>query len=426
MHRVRTIHLDDSDAILTPSRSIVGSGLGGTLADPVRNYPAYFSTGTIFERYPYLLPNLVCATLVVFSMIVGILFLEETHEEKRERRDVGLEIGDWIMSLFHHRYMAEKGGILDESFHLLAEDMDVYSSTEASPALAPTAMSIGELPPQGVTFPNLSGGDPEKHGVSFAFTRQVCLVIVSYGILAYHTISAEQLLPVLLSLPESNDAPSLPFRFLGGFGLTTKSIGKILSMQGIVQTFVTILIFPVVSGRFGSLTTYRMAILSYPLFYLLVPYLTVLPDTLRAPCLYLIIVWKVTAQAFSFPPLQILLANSSPSKKVLGTLNGTAASSASLCRAFGPTLSGLIQSAGLSLGVVGLPWWATGAIAVMGAILCLFMTDRKAHKQAGTPTILSRSTNYRAYPDDGALENASYHDTLTDTNSDVESMLADK
>ena len=198
-----------------------------------------------------------------------------------------------------------------------------------------------------------------------------------------HTISAEQLLPVLLSLPHTDESPRLPFLFTGGFALSTKSIGSLLSLQGIVQTFATLLIFPLVNSRLGSLTTFRMSVLSYPLLYLLVPYLTVLPEPLRMPGMYVAIVWKVTAQAFAFPPMQILLANSAPSKRILGTLNGTAASSASLCRAIGPTVSGLIQSLGLSVGCLGLPWWSGSLVACIGAMLSLFLVEENRRHLRG-------------------------------------------
>ena len=58
-----------------------------------------------------------------------------------------------------------------------------------------------------------------------------------------HTISAEQLLPVLFSLPESHEQPHLPFQFSGGLALPTKVIGFILSAQGFIQMFATL--FPI-------------------------------------------------------------------------------------------------------------------------------------------------------------------------------------
>ena len=75
-----------------------------------------------------------------------------------------------------------------------------------------------------------------------------------------------------------------------------------------------------------------------------------------------------------------MLANAAPSKKVLGTLNGVAASAASLSRALGPTISGSIQAAGLGLGMVGLPWWITSATAGIGAVLSIAMVEVRSQK----------------------------------------------
>jgi len=178
-------------------------------------------------------------------------------------------------------------------------------------------------------------------------------------------------------MPESETPPSLPFKFLGGFALPTKKIGAILATQGFIQMIATMIVFPMVSRKLGSLATYRMVVLSYPILYLAVPYLTLVPLRWRMPAVWVVIIWKVTAQAFAFPSTNIMLANSAPSTKVLGTLNGVASSAASGMRAFGPTISGILQSAGLSVGVLGLPWWANALIASTGAVLSLFMVEEK-------------------------------------------------
>ena len=191
-----------------------------------------------------------------------------------------------------------------------------------------------------------------------------------------HTISAEQLLPVLFSLPESDTPPRLPFWFTGGFALQTKTIGGILSVQGVIQMIATMLLFPFVEKRLGALRTFRMVVLSYPLLYLLVPYLTLVPFDLRMPAIYAILVWKVTAQAFAFPANNMMLAKATP-RRALGTFNGFAQSSASFARAIGPSLSGLLEAAGLSEGMLGLPWWFNALVAVLGAILSLFMMEQK-------------------------------------------------
>lgn len=190
-----------------------------------------------------------------------------------------------------------------------------------------------------------------------------------------HTISAEQLLPVLFSMPESDAPPQLPFWFTGGFALSTNAIGGILSIQGVIQIIATIVVFPAVQRRAGTLTTFRMAVLTYPLLYLLVPYLTLVPETFRMPAVYIILVWKVTAQAFAFPANNMML-NSSIPRRARGTFNGVAQSSASLARAIGPSLSGFLEAAGLAKGMLGMPWWVNALVATLGATLSIFMIEQ--------------------------------------------------
>lgn len=381
--------------------SIAGSAIGGVLADPVRNYG--WAQGSIWDKFPFLLPNVFCTGVVIVGMLVGILFLEETHEDKKHQRDRGLEVGKWILRLITTKaptpaFSSRKRDYTLETFTLMHEDIDCppdYKSTASSPELSPSAAPMGLPPP---AYQSIEGSprnslvaervDEEALAVeaetakrnaslSNAFTKQVNLIIVSYGILAYHTISAEQLLPVLFSLPESETAPSLPFKFTGGFDLPTRSIGGILSIQGLIQVIAMLFAFPALTRHLGSLNLFRITVFTYPFLYIVTPYLTLVPHSLRMPCVYLILIWKVCAQAFTMPSALIMLANNTPSPKVSGTLNGAMAASASLCRTFGPTFSGLLQSAGLSLGTLGLPWWTNAAVAVIGMVIAVFMREEK-------------------------------------------------
>jgi hypothetical protein len=225
---------------------------------------------------------------------------------------------------------------------------------------------------------------------------------------------------VLLSLPKSDTPVHLPFKFVSGFELSTKSIGGILSVQGIIQMIVTMVVFPWVNKRVGNLWTYRGSVLSYPLLYFLIPYISLAPDSIKMPLVYLALVWKVTAQAFAFPSSSIMLANSAPSSKVLGTLNGAAASAASACRAIGPTFSGLLQSAGLSIGTLGLPWWVNVLVAGIGAAISLCMIEEKRRKfdaekrtseRRPAPADVAGNTEYGSGM--VAAENASQEDLLS-------------
>jgi len=188
----------------------------------------------------------------------------------------------------------------------------------------------------------------------------------------------DAMLPTLLSTkPPTDPEPwKLPFKFVSGYGLDTKQIGVILSVQGIYSMLATIFLFPIVVRRLGSLGLFRTIAISYPILYFTTPYLVLLPNSLRMVGVYIVVVWKCTFATMAYPSNAILLTNSAPSLLMLGTINGVASSTASLSRAFGPTVSGFLFSAGLRLGYSGLAWWCSALIALLGALISLTMTDK--------------------------------------------------
>jgi hypothetical protein len=188
----------------------------------------------------------------------------------------------------------------------------------------------------------------------------------------------DAMLPTLLSTKTPEDAQpwELPFKFVSGYGLNTKQIGVVLSVQGVYSMIATVFLFPIVVRRIGALGLFRFMAISYPILYITTPYLVLLPDSLRMAGLYAVVVWKCTFSTMAYPSNAILLTNSAPSLLLLGTINGVAASTASLSRAFGPTVSGFLFSAGLRLGYSGLAWWCSAVIAVLGALISLTMTEK--------------------------------------------------
>jgi predicted MFS family arabinose efflux permease len=149
----------------------------------------------------------------------------------------------------------------------------------------------------------------------------------------------------------------------------------IMSIQGLYSLLSNYAIVPPVTRRLGSLRLFRLLAISYFLLYLVTPYLVLLPEDMRMPAVYVLVIWKCTFSTMAYPSNAILLANSAPSKQVLGTINGIAASTASLCRALGPTVSGLLYSWGLQTGYSGLAWWFSGLITIVGAYLSLQITE---------------------------------------------------
>lgn len=187
-------------------------------------------------------------------------------------------------------------------------------------------------------------------------------------------------MPVFLSTPKSDANVALPFKFTGGLGLTTKTIGLMLAVQGVYSMIAQLWLFPFVVRHFGTLRTFRFVLLVWPPLYLLVPYLILLPEKLQMTAAYVALICKITFHVIAFPSTAILLANAAPSSKVLGSINGAAASTASLSRAFGPSVTGFLHSKGLDSGYSVISWWACGIVCTIGAIQSFWMEEPEPRK----------------------------------------------
>ncbi|KOS17791.1 putative membrane protein [Escovopsis weberi] len=367
--------------------SIIGPMIGGALARPCISYPDLFPRGTIWDHYPYLLPNLFSAFTVLVGVIIGLLFLEETHTGKKNERDWGCEVGSRISAIFRRagscqRRNPEKQCLLSNSKAARydstvsscgasqdTEPLPAYRSQESSPLIAP----MDEVDQRLIANAEDVAQSPKEMVI---FTRPVIMNIISYGILAFHTMTFDQLFPLFLSTaPPKDKVLDLPFRFVDGFGLETKTIGFIMSVQGLYSFVSNYLIVAPVTRRLGPLRLFRILAFSYFALYLVTPYLVLLPETMRMPAIYLLVIWKCTFSTMAYPSNAILLANSAPSKSVLGTINGIAASTASLCRALGPTVSGFLYAMGLQTGYSGLAWWFSGIVTIFGAYLSSQITE---------------------------------------------------
>lgn len=199
------------------------------------------------------------------------------------------------------------------------------------------------------------------------------MLIIFYS----HTMAFDQLFPVFLSSPAPKIAQpvSLPFKFVDGFDMDQKQIGLILSMQGIYQLFATLFLFPFIVARIGTLHLFRLLALTYFFLYFFTPYLVLLPKDLRVVGVYIAVIWRCTFSSMAYPSNAILLTNSAPSLQTLGTINGVAASTASLCRAFGPTITGFLYAVGLSTGYSGLALWCNGLVTIAGALVSFQLTE---------------------------------------------------
>ncbi|KAI9742884.1 MAG: hypothetical protein M1818_003613 [Claussenomyces sp. TS43310] len=348
--------------------SIFGPAFGGFFAKPAANLPALFGNNAFLIRFPFALPNLIAACFFMIGIIIGFLFLKETHEVKKYRPDYGLFLGKKLVRCFKRESR--------QGYRRLSEWDEEPDSAVMRPTSSLSTSSKG-------FDPEFQGSDhksaPPAVTVREVFTRQSSINLISYTFLALHSVAFDQVLPIFLHHPKQTPDSTntrLPFKFSGGFGLDSGRIGTLFTMYGVCGGFVQFVIFPPVARRYGVLNCLRVCTLVFPLVFLVTPYTALIQDSvLQQAAIFSIMVVKSFAGIFAFPCCTIMLTNSALSLRVLGTLNGVATSVSAIGRATGPALIGSFFTLGIERGYMIMPWWILAAIATIGIIPVLMLVE---------------------------------------------------
>ncbi len=114
----------------------------------------------------------------------------------------------------------------------------------------------------------------------------------------------------------------------------------------------------------------------FPFVYLVTPYTGLIQnDYWRYGVFLSVLLVKGFVVIVGFPCMTIMLTNSAPSLKVLGTLNGIATTFSGLGKAAGPAMTGATFSWGVQRGYIIAGWWLLAIIAVIGAIPPWFLVE---------------------------------------------------
>lgn len=125
----------------------------------------------------------------MLGLAVGFLFLEETHEDKRNRTDVGLVLGrQLVRAIPCIGSSSTEDDAAEEARRLANDEKGDYQPIPTSPQMTATIATVtDDSSPMSekVLDEKLSQRMPEPK-VSFyrSLTKQIKLIIVSYGLLA--------------------------------------------------------------------------------------------------------------------------------------------------------------------------------------------------------------------------------------------------
>ena len=345
--------------------TIIGPAIGGTLARPSQAMPSLFSSTGLFAKFPYLLPNLVCAGLMLVSVIFGYFFLEESHPDM-QRHATPDYLGD---STAETPLMVTGGTTTDPGVDLRSDTYGTFNEVEITEEKEWLLNADGSSRPA-----SISSCDPENR----VFTRKIAMILVALCLFTYHCMTYDHLLPVFLQDDRIEPSkPITPFSIPGGLGFSTTDVGIIMSINGIIALLIQAVIFPLVTSWLGVWNTFVVVTLLHPIEYFIVPYLAFLPAKTLYAGIYTCLTIRQLTTILAYPVILILLKEAVTSPSCLGKVNGLAASAGAACRTIAPPIAGYLYGAGASLGFTGLAWWGSGFVALIGVLQILVMKRTK-------------------------------------------------
>ncbi|KAF8071652.1 member of major facilitator superfamily multidrug-resistance, DHA1 sub-family [Lyophyllum atratum] len=268
----------------------LGPLIGGSLSRPADRFPDVFGNNLFLKKYPYFLPCAVPAMFSALSWLVAFLFLRETVQSPVPAS----------------RLLCLRKSKRDSSCK------DPRRSEEPQPP----AVSESERPK---TLREL-------------LIPRVLITAINYALLALVDIAFRALQPLFFSTPIE----------LGGLGLSPSSIGKVLSLYGILNGSLQILFFAKIHDRWGAKKTFVMGMSTALPVFAAFPLMSYLAKTQGLSPL----VWTVAAvQTISSLGLNlafgmsfIFISAASPNRASLGAMNGLCQMTVSVMRAIGPAV----------------------------------------------------------------------------------------
>jgi hypothetical protein len=323
-------------------------------------------------RWPYALPNMICAGFLLFSSMAVLFFLEETSELCKDKFDPGLRVGQLIRRCILRDTATEAGysAIPDEE---ATSSFELQASRD-NPDVNPDISTRRKLPFRRI------------------WTRNLIVTLSAHGILAMHVSGFNSLWFIYLSTPRYDPEfkPHGLLHFTGGLALPPARIGIALAILGVIGISLQLFLYPKLSHRLGAAKSYRIFLALFPITYTLAPFLSRVwsynkpPDGVSGPYIWLAIVGVLTIQVlgrtFALPCTAILINNVSPHPSVLGTVHGIGQSVASLTRTVGPVMFSWVFGRGLDMGVVGLAWWLMAGIAIIGWVVAQGVKEGDGHE----------------------------------------------
>ncbi|RKL04955.1 hypothetical protein BFJ68_g10811 [Fusarium oxysporum] len=343
--------------------TIVGPSIGGMFANPHDSWPESFPTGSLFQRQPYLLPNIICAGLLLVSIVLGFLLLEETHPD-----------------MVHHAPTSE--------YHV-SEETPLMMNNRMATEIEPQAYGAIETT-EDSTDGSIGDWDTlciENEKTAAApikiWNCRVVGFIVALSIFTYHSMTFDHLLPIFFedsrvdAVEMFKHGSIFPFYSPGGLGMTPRDVGVILAVDGGIALFIQVFVFPWTVKMLGTYRLFLLVTVLHPVVYVLMPMLLLVPESLLYPAIYGCLIIRNILSIILYPLLMILIKEATPAPSALGKVNGLAASAGAACRMIASPVAGFLWTVGTKSNCSALAWYGSAIVAILGAVQCFSVPRRR-------------------------------------------------
>lgn len=389
------------------SHQIIGPLLGGFLADPASlddgeattsNNSSQIGDSSWMSRFPFALPNFICALLILISALMIAFGLDETHPSLAGNgRDQCREIG---RKMFKNLW---KSGLeRDHQYELLATGDDGE--------VAPTSTYPNPHPPAGDGTPGRVSLDSTDDSIVPIVTQttsqaqgdtsiprvltwRVGLTLLTHFTMMLHFSAFHAIISSFLSAQRAGATQnSLNLLHLaGGLGLSLYKVGLAIAILGLIGLSFQLLVYPFITSKISSHMSYILFLPFSALAYFLLPFTVLLQkdSAVLWPALLLAFSFQGLSRTFAQPGMIILINSCGSHPQLRSTIHGMGLSVGSLARILGPASSGWALRVGLEKNMVGVVWWCMAlVVAVNWILLSTLRLFGSFHRKSGTNHVL--------------------------------------
>ncbi|XP_065901217.1 uncharacterized protein [Dysidea avara] len=216
---------------------LIGSLTGGFLARPASKYP--FFDVPFFCQFPYFLPCMVGVAVSMISLVVAILFLNETLKKKTPLEDdTSMVTSDAVSITTSEEVTSEKGEHLKPLLgsHVCRRDKKLNTLVMRFRSKLTTVAKLMK-------------------------DRRVFLTTTIYAEMGFIVIIIYELFPLLMVTSHSD----------GGYDMDDNEIGLFLSIAAFIQIFYLALVYPQVAKLLGYRHSFRLGVIVFGIGCVLLP-----------------------------------------------------------------------------------------------------------------------------------------------------------